>query len=431
MNSRTWLLKTLMGFMLFLPVFSYAKPGNGKNAEKLPAWKKGEMEIHQISTNCGESSFLIFPDGTSLLIDAGDMRTPRYFPPISEDINPGEKIARYILSVNPSEQKVDYFLATHFDPDHIGDAVSGKNRSKSQQGDFLLLGIAEVAQSLQFGKIIDRGWPDYARPQQYDTLNPSFANYRKFLDWELNSNKTVIEGFEVGKTNQFNLLHNSKYAGKFLVRNIACNGVVWQWRKNELDDYVHVNPKNLEKKVSENLMSCALLFTYGNFSYFAGGDFCGNLLDKDGNEINIETRLGEAAGEVDVCKSNHHGYHDAMIPGFIEQVNAHIYTMPVHDSAHLGEKVVPCLEKRVEVMRDTEALIIPTHFPDEMRKNYTGYQFMKHIPPVSGHIVIKVAPGGKSYRVYILNDSDEQHKIKLKLGPFISKTKMYQFFRQD
>ena len=40
--------------------------------EPHPAWMPGHFQIHMIYTGVAESQFLIFPDGTSLLIDCGD-----------------------------------------------------------------------------------------------------------------------------------------------------------------------------------------------------------------------------------------------------------------------------------------------------------------------------------------------------------------------
>lgn len=36
----------------------------------IPAWQEGVMDIHFINTTTGESMFVIFPDGTQMLIDA-------------------------------------------------------------------------------------------------------------------------------------------------------------------------------------------------------------------------------------------------------------------------------------------------------------------------------------------------------------------------
>src|ERR1700728_2419337 len=37
----------------------------------LAPWKPGVLDIYQISTGRGNSTFFIFPDGTTLLVDAG------------------------------------------------------------------------------------------------------------------------------------------------------------------------------------------------------------------------------------------------------------------------------------------------------------------------------------------------------------------------
>src|SRR4051812_42713001 len=55
----------------------------------LPPWEKGMMDIHFISNGVGNCAFYILPDGTTLLIDAGEedptsarvnspRNTPRY-----------------------------------------------------------------------------------------------------------------------------------------------------------------------------------------------------------------------------------------------------------------------------------------------------------------------------------------------------------------
>ena len=42
---------------------------NSDAQERVPPWKKGEFQIHFIHTGVGESQFLIFPDGTTMLLD--------------------------------------------------------------------------------------------------------------------------------------------------------------------------------------------------------------------------------------------------------------------------------------------------------------------------------------------------------------------------
>ena len=60
---------------LCLAVVTLTAGYNGKKARKgrtLPAWSEGYLDIHTISTGRGECIFLILPDGTSIVVDAGE-----------------------------------------------------------------------------------------------------------------------------------------------------------------------------------------------------------------------------------------------------------------------------------------------------------------------------------------------------------------------
>ena len=69
----------------------------------IPDWELGYMDIHQISTGCGDVAFAILPDGTTMLIDAGesygaiDVVIP---PRPNSSPGPMECVARYIEHVS-------------------------------------------------------------------------------------------------------------------------------------------------------------------------------------------------------------------------------------------------------------------------------------------------------------------------------------------
>ena len=93
--------------------------------QPLPAWTPGTLDIHQINTGRGNAALLIFPDGTSMLLDAGDGGNPppRGTPPKPDGSRtPGEWIARYIrhMLAHDASPALDFGFLTHFHGDHMG-----------------------------------------------------------------------------------------------------------------------------------------------------------------------------------------------------------------------------------------------------------------------------------------------------------------------
>ncbi|MDR0844026.1 MAG: twin-arginine translocation signal domain-containing protein, partial [Tannerella sp.] len=75
--SRRRFLSTVGAAGALLPLFGY--PENisllpaSLTPKYLPDWQDGFLDIHHICTGRGESTFIIAPDGTTMLIDAGDL----------------------------------------------------------------------------------------------------------------------------------------------------------------------------------------------------------------------------------------------------------------------------------------------------------------------------------------------------------------------
>ena len=91
----------------------------------LPAWEKGCLDIHAINSGRGECYLYILPDGTTLLVDAGEVtaagveniqRKP------DEATRPYVTYSRYIKHFLPEgKTKLDYMYLTHFHIDHMGE----------------------------------------------------------------------------------------------------------------------------------------------------------------------------------------------------------------------------------------------------------------------------------------------------------------------
>ena len=421
-NKAFGKMRNLFISFLFAPLYllSCASPERKDDAE-FGKWRPGEMEIHHIYTGRGESNFMIFPDGTTLLVDAGDW-DPKDYPKMCEALpdssrRAGAWIARYVERVNPFKERVDYLLISHFHNDHTGDSHNPAPSTTGREPDYVLTGIAEVGETIRFGTVFDRGYPDYRYP--LPIRDPDVDNYRAFVKWQKERFDTRQERFEVGRLDQIALLRESeRYRGVFSVRNLSANGEIWTGQGEETIRYYDLNPKNLEGYQNENTKSIGLCISYGPFRYYAGGDISGNLLDGAGQSVNLEEKIAEACGRVDVCKANHHAYLDAMTEGFLRSVKARHFVIPVWDYEHIQPSV---MSRMVSFRPDSgDKIVFPTNFPKVLRRKYTGEDWMRFVCEEDGHVVVKVYDGGEYYKIFVLSAMDERMRIKAVYGPYKS-----------
>jgi beta-lactamase superfamily II metal-dependent hydrolase len=393
--------------------FTAAASAQVRVGDVYPDWTAGYLDIHHISTGKGECMFAILPDGTTMMIDAGETGTDkRNFKPDGSRSS-GEWISRYILRMmRPlSEKNLDYMLLTHFHDDHMGNVkLSDK---KSDNGDYILTGISEVGDLIPFSKIVDRNWPDYDYPFPFYN-RPNVQNYIRFVNWHV-ANGVIAEKFEVGSNQQFKLLKEPDQYPGFEIRNIAANGEVWTGEHNNTrSHFPPIDQLEKEEYPEENALSTALRISYGNFEYFNGGDLVHTY--SPGTWKDIETPVGLATGPVDVCVANHHA-KDAMGEGFIKAVRPRVFVIQGFALSHPDATALQNMvsHKIYEGERD----IFTTHLFD-VNRVALGEQLVSQLKSTQGHIVIRVAPGGSSYNVYILDDTSESFTIKEMYGPYKS-----------
>ena len=161
-------------FLILLSCFiQHSVYADENNTGDFDLWSPGYLDIHHINTGRGDAAFFIFPDGTTMLFDAGARDTTmvgrwaplKIVPPRPDDSRtPGAWIAHYIRQVTPPESsaQIDYAVISHFHSDHYG-GVTG-NDPASGEGGYKLTGITEVGDLIPIHGIIDRGYPDYDYP---------------------------------------------------------------------------------------------------------------------------------------------------------------------------------------------------------------------------------------------------------------------------
>jgi beta-lactamase superfamily II metal-dependent hydrolase len=406
-------MKKIIAFLLLL---SFHIGAQAQEVKKLDPWQKGFLDIHSISTGKGESTFFVFPDGTTMLVDAGAAGGKKPWaadPKPNGSKAPGEWIARYIqpLLEQASRKKLDYLVSSHYHWDHIGEVnpTIPFNASK----DFQLTGITQVADMLGVDKIIDRSYPNYSWP----TSLPGSAiikNYQQFIGYMAKHKGSKIEKFKVGSHNQIKLNVNPQQYPSFQVRNIAANGVVWTGVDTVSRNYI---PEGTDpKRVDENILSVALRVSYGKFDFFTGGDVGVRGYDEAGPLEywkDMETPIAMVTGPVEAMKANHHANYDANSVRFLSTLRPRVI-------------VVQTLGASQPSMNIYRSMISKNIYPGQrdifitnlMQETKTAFD-LSAAKSDQGHVLIRVYATGE-YEVFNLDDSREGHLIKARFGKYQS-----------
>jgi beta-lactamase superfamily II metal-dependent hydrolase len=308
----------------------------------LPPWSPDTLDIHHINTGKGDSAVLIFPDGTSLLVDAGaTLRPGPRVTPQRPDASrpPGEWIARYIRRVlEPTGPvRLDYALLTHFHEDHMGTPSAAAK--KSATGGYQLAGITEVGDHIPIGTMLDRGWPDYNFPTPL--TGAMMTNYREFLAWHGKNRRMRVERLVSGRNDQIRLVRQPGRYRDFEVRNIAANGEIWTGVGSTTR--AHFPPIDTIPKAdlpSENMCSIGLRVSYGRFDYFTGGDMPGLPSEGSPTWHDVETPVAKVVGPVEVHTLNHHGFNDCCNAFFLSTLRPRVHIMSVYAPSHPGMRVL-------------------------------------------------------------------------------------------
>lgn len=414
-----------------------------ETGKPLPAWAEGEMDIHFINTTTGECTFVIFPDGTQMLIDAASSTVATNsnrnttntgirsrWDPTRTSTRGSEIISDHIRKCMAwtGNSTLDYVVYTHFDNDHIGGYAATLPVS-SNSAVYRLNGAAEILDNFSIGKFMDRAWPDYNYP--IDLVNEAsnrscIKNYVAAVKWHVANKGLDVERFKAGASTQI-VPKSGKYDVR--VQNIAVNGEIWtgtgsstQKTFPELPDIVVADPSDIRTDDNcpyENICSCVLKLTFGKFDYFAGGD-----LQYNGRSTyawkDAEYPCAKAAGQVELMKADHHGVTNTNSPEALKELDPQAIVVCSWVDCHPRTAVLNTMETTLP-----EADIFITNFwqgarPDGVDDQVTAEEAAR-VKGYDGHIVVRVTDGGSKYRVITITDSDGQMTVKSIAGPYLSR----------
>lgn len=212
-----------------------------------------DLEIIHFNVGMGDSTLLIdTKTNESILVDAGNRGKGRSV------IYPELKKLKQL--------KINYFIATHYDADHIG-------------------GFNELIENgIEFDVVYDRG--EFTN-RTLKTVRDNETQYGEYVRTSYGKRKTIdsiksCKPIVIGDTKVWFVAS----AGKYVKSMNPCTS-----------DFIKI-PKRLD-----NDLSIGLLVKHKSFQYFIGGDLTGG----GKNTKDMEGQISTLIGDIDVLKVNHHG----------------------------------------------------------------------------------------------------------------------------
>jgi hypothetical protein len=406
----------MAAFLAPLPlVEAEAAPRFQTGSTTLPSWAPGVLEIHHIATGRGNSTLILGPDGTSLLVDAGEAHSAeKTMAPLlpNGSRRAGQWVARYVSAQlnRAGGSGLDLALMTHLHGDHVGEVAASS--PQSSRGPYRLTGFADVAATVPVRGLIDRGWPDYAYPAPQK--DPTALNYIAVAR-ALAAQGTKVQMAEAGSLRQLALRRSPAQYPAFSARVLSVNGEVWTGSGEAAEPhFLPLAGLSGEAIPAENACCVSLVMQYGRFRYYAGGDLIHDTQYDRYPWHDIETPVARAAGPVTVAVANHHGYFDACGPAMVRALQPRIWVLPTWHVSHPDLSTLANLYS--EDLYAGERLVFATAMTDAAI--LTTERFSGRLASTQGHVVVRVPAPGSEFTVHVVNARDEQGTVVASFGPF-------------
>jgi len=168
-----------------------------------------------------------------------------------------------------------------------------------------------------------------------------------------------------------------------------------------------------EWDINENIFSNVFHLSYGKFDWFSGGDiqFSGKSSQswKD-----IELPISRVMKKVEAMKASHHSTKNTNSTELLGVLKPDVYIAGVWRDVQPN----PATIKRV-FTASPSVRIFTTNLTANNISTLKGEGVdASKFSATGGHVVVRVQPGGSSYYVYVLDDSDLEYRVLSIHGPY-------------
>lgn len=410
----------------------------------IPAWRPGMMDIHFINTTTGESYFVIFPDGTQMLVDAASSAVSTNtkhnttnvglrsrWDPTKSATRGSQIISDYLRKCMAwtGNDTIDYALLTHMHTDHFGSYMASAPKSANSDT-YVLNGFPEIFDNFNIRQLLDRGYPDYCYPFDLVKLmgtTTSLRNYINAVNWHVAHGRFRAERFRAGVADQIVLRRAPAAYPTVAVRNIAVNGEIWTGEGVStvktfppVEEITYKDSKKItaaDNCPPENINSCVMRISYGRFDFFGGADLQYNGRSEYAWK-DAELPCALVCGQVELMKADHHGVTNTNSAEALAALDPQAIVVNSWVDSHPRTSVLATME---QTLPDCDIFItnfwrgdrpegVDDRVTDEEAARVVGYD---------GNIVVRVEEGGGRYWVLTTTDSDGAMTVKSVAGPYI------------
>ena len=392
----------------------------GKVGETLQGWTEGSLDIHFINTGRGESTFYVFPDGTTMLVDmAGSLLTEAEAgtsmptePRPNASTSSADVIVGYInhFTSGQSRGHIDYAMLSHYHEDHMG--TYRTTLPDGGDGTFKLTSFAEIGTRLPYRHYLDRNWPDFDYPNALTSAK--HQNVKNFVTWSVAENGTVAERFDAGSNEQIQLQYDKASYTDFKIQNLSSGGRYWTGVAQNSEMKMPESYSASDAIPDENCFSCAFWLTFGYFDFYTGGD-----LQYGGRSTysykDSEAPIAAVIGDVDVAKANHHGTKNCNSDVLMDALSPTVWVSNVWRDVQPNPATVDDV-----LAANPECDIFLTNLSEKNVPNFDDTQ-KASFQSTQGHVAVRVNKAGTEYYVYVLDDSNMNFTVKSVHGPYLCK----------